>query len=464
MRYISTRGEAPPVGFLDAVLEGLAPDGGLYVPDHWPALSASDFGDMARMSYPELAASILGRFAGDAIDAETLRGMTEDAYQSFTHAAVTPLKQLERGLWLLELFHGPTLAFKDVAMQLLARLYDHALGQRGRTATILVATSGDTGGAAVEAFRGRPNVRLVVLYPHGRISDVQRRFITTAEEDNVRVLAVDGVFDDCQAIVKTLFRDQTLHNAGLSGVNSINFARIAAQTVYYFWSALALGAPARPVAYAVPTGNFGDAFAGYAAHRMGLPIERLIIATNVNDIMSRAVEQGRYASGEVQATQSPAMDIQAASNFERLYFEGVRREGLDTARAMRAFAETGAIDIPPQAMTMIRELFRGTAVDEVDTARAMVSTHHTTGELIDPHTAVALAAARRIGAARPQTPLVVLSTAHPAKFPETVKAATGVEPHPPPGVRALSGRAERFERVAADVEAVKAVVREVMGV
>ena len=463
MRYISTRGEAPAVGFLDAVLESLAPDGGLYIPERWPTLSTADLAGMATMSYPALAADILGRFAGDSIDADALRRMTDDAYQTFTHAAVTPLKQLERGLWLLELFHGPTLAFKDVAMQLLARLYDHALGERGRTATILVATSGDTGGAAVEAFRGMANVRLVVLYPHGRISEVQRRFITTAEEDNVRVLAVDGVFDDCQAIVKTLFGDKALSNAGLSGVNSINFARIAAQTVYYFYSALALGAPERPVSYAVPTGNFGDAFAGYVARRMGLPIERLIIATNGNDIMSRAVEQGRYVRGEVLATQSPAMDIQAASNFERLYFEGVRHEGVDTARAMQAFAKAGAIDIPPQAMGMIRELFRGAAVDEGDTARAMVSAHHTTGELIDPHTAVGLAAARRIGPARPETPLVVLSTAHPAKFPETVLAATGVEPPLPPRVRTLNARTERFERIAADVDAVKAVVHDVMG-
>ncbi len=463
MRYISTRGAAPAAGFLDAVLEGLAPDGGLYIPDVWPMLSPSDLAAMARMDYAELAADVLGRFAGDEIEPDELRRMTADAYEPFTHAAVTPLRQLERGLWLLELFHGPTLAFKDVAMQLLARLYDHALGVRGRTATILVATSGDTGGAAVEAFRGRANVRLVVLYPHGRISDVQRRFITTATEDNVRVLAIDGVFDDCQAIVKSLFQDKALHNAGLSGVNSINFARIAAQTVYYFASALALGAPARPVAYAVPTGNFGDAFAGYVAKQMGLPIERLIVATNGNDIMSRAVEKGRYARGQVQATQSPAMDIQAASNFERLYFEGVRHEGLDTARAMRAFSETGAIDIPPQAMAMFRELFRGAAVDEAETARTMIATRHLTGELIDPHTAVGLAAARRIGSAQPGTPLVVLSTAHPAKFPETVKAATGEDVPTPPQARALAGREERFERLPADEAAVKDVVRDVMG-
>jgi threonine synthase len=463
MRYISTRGGAPATGFLDAVLESLAPDGGLYIPEEWPSVSRAELGAMAEMSYAELAADIIGRFAGEDIAGDDLREMASDAYASFTHAAVTPLRQLERGLWMLELFHGPTLAFKDVAMQMLARLYDHALGQRGRTATILVATSGDTGGAAVEAFRGRKNVQLVVLYPHGRISEVQRRFMTTADDDNVRCLAVDGVFDDCQAIVKALFQDQALHNAGLSGVNSINFARIAAQTVYYFASALALGAPTRPVAYSVPTGNFGDAFAGYVAQRMGLPIERLILATNANDIMSRAVEQGRYARGEVQATQSPAMDIQAASNFERLYFEGVRHEGIDTARAMRAFAETGSVDIPPQAMGLIRELFRGAAVDEMETSRTMVAALNTYGELIDPHTAVGLAAAKRIGSPRPGVPLVVLSTAHAAKFPETVAAATGAAAPDTPQAQALTGRPERFKNIPADTAAVKAVVQEVMG-
>ena len=464
MRYISTRGGAPAAGFLDVVLEGLAPDGGLYIPEAWPELTPDELRAYARMDYAAVAADLLGRFAGDEIDKATLKDMADDAYACFTHAAVTPLKQLERGLWLLELFHGPTLAFKDVAMQLLARLYDHALGLRGRTATILVATSGDTGGAAVEAFRGRANIRLVVLYPHGRISEVQRLFITTPEEDNVHVIAIDGVFDDCQAIVKSLFQDQGLHNAGLSGVNSINWSRIVGQTVYYFTSGVALGAPDRKISYAVPTGNFGDAFAGYVAHRMGLPIERLIVATNANDIMSRMVETGRYARSPVVATQSPAMDIQAASNFERLYFEGVHHEGVDTARAMRAFADTGVIDVPPSAMAMIKGLFRGAAIDEAETARTMVATHHSTGELIDPHTAVGVAAARRIGRGAPETPLVVLATAHPAKFPETVLAATGVAPGLPPQVLALKNKRERIQRLPANVEAVKSVVREVMGV
>jgi threonine synthase len=462
MRYISTRGGAPAAGFLDAVLEGLAPDGGLYIPDAWPRLERSELEGFAQLDYPTLAADVLARFVGDEIERDELQRMAEEAYATFAHSAVTPLTQLERGLWLLELFHGPSLAFKDVAMQLLARLYDYALGQRGRTATILAATSGDTGGAAVEAFRGRPNVRLVVLYPHGRISEVQRRFMTSAEEDNVRVLAIDGVFDDCQAIVKSIFQDKALHNAGLSGVNSINWARIAAQTVYYFFSAAALGAPERKIAYAVPTGNFGDAFAGYVASRMGLPIERIIVATNGNDIMSRMVESGRYARAPVLATQSPAMDIQAASNFERLYFEGVGREGLETARAMNALSETGSIDVPPSAMSLIKSLFRGYTADEAETARTMLSTLHLTGQLIDPHSAVAVAAARRIGAIAADTPLVALATAHPAKFPETVQKATGVEVETPPQVLALQSKPDRFERLPADADAVKAVVREVM--
>ena len=293
---------------------------------------------------------------------------------------------------------------------------------------------------------------------------MQRLFITTPEEDNVRVVAIDGVFDDCQAMVKSLFQDKALHNAGLSGVNSINWSRIVGQTVYYFTSAAALGAPERKVAYAIPTGNFGDAFAGYVAKQMGLPIERMIVATNANDIMSRMVETGRYARSPVQATQSPAMDIQAASNFERLYFEGVRHEGVDTARAMRAFADLGVIDVPPSALGMIKGLFRGAGVDESETARTMLAIHNSTGELIDPHTAVGVAAAKRIGPASPDTPMVVLSTAHPAKFPETVKAATGAEPPIPPQVLALRKKRERIQRVPNDLQAVKSVVREVMGV
>jgi threonine synthase len=333
MQYVSTRGDAPAIGFIDAVLAGLAPDGGLYSPAVWPLLTPGEIAGFAGKPYAVVAAEILSRFAGDAISKADLLRMTTEAYATFNHAAVAPLKQLEPGLWLLELFHGPTLAFKDVAMQILSRLYEHALAAKGRTLTIVCATSGDTGGAAVEALRGRDNVRIVALFPEGRISEVQRRFMTTAADANVRCLAIKGDFDDCQTLVKGLFQAQGFREAvDLSGVNSINWARIAAQVVYYFTAAVALGAPHRKIAFAVPTGNFGDAFAGYVAHRMGLPIERIILATNGNDILARAVNDGRYARGAVRETQSPAMDIQIASNFERLYFELVDRQGLETAQ------------------------------------------------------------------------------------------------------------------------------------
>jgi threonine synthase len=461
MHYISTRGDSPPIGFLDAVLAGLAPDGGLYSPETWPLFTEAEIAAFAGQPYAEVAAEVLSRFAGDAISRAELSAIAAEAYATFTHAAVVPLRQMDEGLWLLELFHGPTLAFKDVAMQLLSRLYEHALSVRKTSLTIVCATSGDTGGAAVEALRGRAGVRLVVLFPDGRISEVQRRFMTTAADANVRCLAVDGTFDDCQSIVKALFGAQGFREAvNLSGVNSINWARIAAQVVYYFTAGVALGAPHRPVAFAVPTGNFGDAFAGFAARRMGLPIERLVVATNGNDILARAIEDGRYARGPVLHTQSPAMDIQIASNFERLYFEMVERNGLETSRAMRAFAETGAIAIPPKALAAIRELFVGAGVSEADTTKAMVAAYNQTGELIDPHTAVGVAAARRLGAGRKGTPLVVLSTAHAAKFPEAVRAAAGLEPTLPRSAHGLAGKPERIDRLPADIEAVKAYIRD----
>lgn len=461
MKYISTRGETQATGFVDAVLGGLAPDGGLYVPYTWPTFSTEEIAGFSGRPYHEVATEVISRFAGSSIAREDIAAMCAEAYATFSHPAVTPLKELDSGLWLLELFHGPTLAFKDVAMQLLAQLYDHVLGLQKRKLTIVCATSGDTGGAAVEAFRGRNNIRIVAMFPEGRISEVQRRFMTTANEDNVRCVAVKGTFDDCQNILKALFQDDSLrHDVDLSGVNSINWARIAAQSVYYFTSAVALGAPHRPISYSVPTGNFGDAFAGYVAKRMGLPIERIVVATNGNDILSRALSGGEYARGAVLATQSPAMDIQIASNFERLYFESVAREGAETGRAFRAFADTGAITIPPAALAAMRELFVGTAVSEDETTRTIISTFNETGELIDPHTAVAVAAAKRIGAAKAGTPIVALSTAHPAKFPESVEAAAGVSPVLPTSVGDHSRRAERFDRLPADAEAVKAYVRD----
>ena len=458
MRYVSTRGEAPAVGFSEALLAGLAPDGGLYVPETWPAFTTAEIAAFAGKPYAEVAAAVVGRFVGDDIAKADLAAICQAAYATFAHPAVTPVKQLDAGLWLLELFHGPTLAFKDVAMQLLAGLYAHVLKAKGRKLTIVCATSGDTGGAAVEAFRGADNIRIVVLFPDGRISEVQRRFMTTTGEANVACLSVDGTFDDCQTLVKSLFRDRAFADeVDLSGVNSINWARVAAQSVYYFTAAVALGAPHRPVSFAVPTGNFGDAFAGYVAMKLGLPIERLTAATNSNDIVARALSTGRYTSGQVLATQSPAMDIQIASNFERLYFEAVGRDAGETARAFAGFASTGAIDLPTQAFADIRARFAGEAVDEAETARTIARTLQETGELIDPHTAVGVAAAHR--QAKGETPLVVLSTAHPAKFPEAVEAASGQAPALHARAKNLYDRPEQIEPLPADEGRLKAFVR-----
>ena len=458
MRYISTRGGAPAVDFTETLLAGLAPDGGLYVPETWPVLSKDEIAAFAGKPHAEVAAAILRLFAGEAMSAAHIAADCEAAYATFTHPAVTPLRQLEPGRWLLELFHGPTLAFKDVAMQLLARLYDRVLAERGRKLTIVCATSGDTGGAAVEAFRGSPHVRIVALYPEGRISEVQRRFMTAAAEGNVRCVAVDGTFDDCQAILKSLFADKAFAaEVDLSGVNSINWARIVAQSVYYFTSATALGAPDRKIAYAIPTGNFGDAFAAYVAQRLGLPIEAIVVATNVNDILARTFQTGRYSKGQVTATQSPAMDIQVASNFERLYFEAVGRDAAETRRAFETFAKTGALDMLSQAFEGIKTLFNGVSVDEATTSATLRATFQAYGELVDPHTAVALSAPRpAIGAA---VPLVILSTAHAAKFPEAVQAATGAAPALPAKAGDLFARPERFEALPADVEVVKSYVR-----
>jgi threonine synthase len=456
MRYISTRGGAPAVSFTDALLAGLAPDGGLYVPETWPELIAGqeEIESFVGDSYAEVAAFVLQAFAGDSLTHAEALALTSAAYATFDTPAVTPRVELADGLSLLELFHGPTLAFKDVAMQLLARLYDRALAKRGRKLTIVCATSGDTGGAAVEAFRGSPHIDLVVLFPNGRISEVQRRFMTAAPEANVRCVAIDGTFDDCQAIVKALFADRAFADeVDLSGVNSINWARIVAQSVYYLTSTIDLGA--HPADVVVPTGNFGDAFAGYVAKRMGAPIGRITVATNANDILARAIATGRYAKeGGVIPTQSPAMDIQVASNFERLYFEAVGRDAAETRRAFDAFAATGALDIPAPAHADIASLFDAAATSEAATAATMAEVYRSAGMLIDPHTAVAVHATKDR-----KRPTIVLSTAHPAKFPDAVAAATGQHPALPPRVGDLYARPERITPLPADLATVKAFVR-----
>ena len=346
MQYVSTRGEAPPLGFIDVTLAGLARDGGLYVPESWPRLSPQTIAGFAGRPYAEVAVEVIRPFVGNTISEADLSRMAREAYGTFRHPAVVPLTQLGAGSFLLELFHGPTLAFKDVAMQLLARLMDHALAARGERTTIVVATSGDTGGAAVEAFRGRSRADLFVLFPAGRVSDVQRRMMTTAADDNVHALAIDGTFDDCQAIVKGLFNHHAFRDrVRLSGVNSINWARIVAQTVYYFTAAAALGAPHRKVAFTVPTGNFGDVFAGYVAERMGLPVDRLVVATNVNDILARTLATGTYEPREVVATSSPSMDIQISSNFERLLFEAYGRDGKAVRGLMASLAQSRSFSV-----------------------------------------------------------------------------------------------------------------------
>jgi threonine synthase len=458
VKYVSTRGAAPPVSFVEAVLAGLAPDGGLYVPERWPTLSESEMASMAAVPYAEAAAKVLAAFAGDEIAFPELQAMCRAAYATFDHAAVAPLRQLGPDRWLLELFHGPSLAFKDVALQLLARLYEHILERQRRRLTIVCATSGDTGGAAVEALRGRANIRLVVMFPQGRISDIQRRFMTTAPDANVRTVAVDGDFDDCQRILKSLFRDEAFaREVSLAAVNSINFARLAAQSAYYFTAATALGAPGRPVAFAVPTGNFGDAFAGWMAKAMGLPISRIIAATNANDILARALADGRYARGDLIATESPAMDIQAASNFERLMFEALKRDSAAARRLFESFEQSGDVALDAGALRRAAEVFTGVSATDAEGAQAMRGSL-ASGGVVDPHTAIALAGLRKADPL-PEGPLVVLSTAHPAKFPEAVAAATGAPPPTPPAAARVHALPERFDHIAADAAAVKAYVR-----
>lgn len=444
-RYISTRGEAPELGFCDVMLTGLARDGGLYVPAIWPQLSPDAIAGFFGRPYWEVAVEVIRPFvAGEISDAELGR-MANEAYATFRHPAVVPLRQMAPHQFVLELFHGPTLAFKDVAMQLISRLMDHVLAQRGQRTTIVVATSGDTGGAAVDAFAGLENVDLIVLFPHGRISEVQRRMMTTTGAANVHALAVEGNFDDCQALVKAMFNNHRFRDAtSLSGVNSINWARIVAQVVYYFTSAVAAGAPARAVDFVVPTGNFGDIFAGYVAKRMGLPVRTLGIAANVNDILARTLKTGIYEVREVHATASPSMDIQISSNFERLLFEAGGRDAAGVRRLMDSLKQSGRFVLPDATLAAIREGFDAGRADETETAAAIRAAWREAGELVDPHTAVALAVADRDTTDR-TVPSIVLSTAHPAKFPDAVEAACGQRPQLPAWLDGLMTKSEHMK-------------------
>ncbi len=460
MLHISTRGEAPALSFADALLAGLARDGGLYLPESWPPIDTHAIAAFAGRSYAEVAGAVLGRLVDGEFGGGELDRMIADSYATFRHPAVCPLVQLGENLFVQELFHGPTLAFKDVAMQLLGRLMDHVLAARGQSATIIGATSGDTGSAAVAAFEDSARVDVFILFPHGRVSEVQRRQMTAVQAPNVHAIAVEGSFDDCQAMVKSLFGDAPFRDEmQLSGVNSINWARVAAQAVYFFTAAVALGAPSRPVSFSVPTGNFGDVFAGYVAKRMGLPVERLLIAANANDILPRTLATGRYEVTEVVPTTSPSMDIQVSSNFERLLFEACGRDPAPIRRMMASLKQSGAFAIDEGALAAIRRDFRAEAVTEAAVADEIGRTWREAGYLLDPHTAIAVAAGRRQLAADPATPVVALSTAHPAKFPDAVERAAGIRPSLPPHLADLFDRKERVTVLPNDVAAVERFIR-----
>ncbi len=457
MKYVSTRGSAPSLGFSDALLAGLARDGGLYVPSEWPTMKKKEIRALRGKTYQEVAFEVLYRFTGGEIPEKDFRSMIDEAYATFRHPAVAPLVQTGPNSFILELFHGTTLAFKDVAMQLLARLMDYTLAERGQRATIVGATSGDTGGAAIDAFAGRDRTDIFILFPHGKVSPVQQRQMTSSTASNVHALAINGNFDDCQNLVKDMFNDAKFRDSvKLSGVNSINWARIMAQVVYYFTAAISLGAPDRKVSFTVPTGNFGDIFAGYVAKQMGLPIDKLVIATNDNDILARTLKTGRYEMRGVQATTSPSMDIQISSNFERLLFEAYDREPNEIKRSMDGLKQSGAFQISEAAMKIIKRDFRAGRATEKQVAATIRDTLSETGYLLDPHTATAVHVAKKYE--KTSSPMVVLSTAHPAKFPDAVKSACAIDPALPVWLADLMNREERFDVLEAELDAVETFI------
>jgi threonine synthase len=460
VHYVSTRGAAPSLGFADVLLAGLARDGGLYTPLTPPRWTADEIRGLRGLDYAEAAIRIMAPYIDGDFSRADLKAITHDAYAGFRHAARAPLNQIDDNLFALELFHGPTLAFKDFAMQWLGRAMNLALSQRGARATILGATSGDTGAAAIEAFAGQSQTEVFILYPHGRVSDVQRRQMTTVDRPNVHALAIEGTFDDCQGIVKALFGDLPFRDAlGLTGVNSINWARILAQIVYYFTAAVSLGAPDRVVSFAVPSGNFGDILAGYYAKRMGLPIERLIIATNENDILARTLASGQYEAKGVTPTQSPSMDIEVSSNFERLLFEVYGQDPAPIRELMGDFASAGRFAIDPTPLAAIRADFDAFRVDEASCSAEMGRVYRESRIVLDPHSAVGVRAARQALEADPATPVIALGTAHPAKFPDAVERATGVRPALPPHLALLMERKEDFVVLRNDRAAIANFIR-----
>jgi threonine synthase len=463
MRYISTRGQAPARDFSDVLLAGLAEDGGLFIPETWPHFSPSDWRAMRGLPYADLAARVMQPFVGGAIPFEVLRTICHQAYAGFGHTAVVPLIQLETGLFAQELFHGPTLAFKDMAMQVLGRLFDHVLTERDQRVTIVGATSGDTGSAAIEACAGRDRIDIMILHPHGRTSDVQRRQMTTVTAGNVGNLAIDGTFDDCQDMVKAMFADAEFRSEmRLSAVNSINWARIAAQVPYYAAAALALGAPEREVAFSVPTGNFGNVLAAWVARRMGLPVARLIVGSNRNDILTRFLESNDMSMVPVEPSLSPSMDIQVSSNFERILFELLDRDPDATRASMLDFRRSGRMTVADSLWHRARGVFHGFRLDDAGTVAEIRRLHAATGYLADPHTAIGIAAARALPCAG-GIPMVAMATAHPAKFPDAMQCATGQRPALPPRMADLLEREERFTLLPNALADVEAAVRALVG-
>lgn len=462
MKYVSTRGEAPALGFDDVLLTGLAPDGGLYVPEHWPHFSSDDIRALRGLSYQDMAVAVMTPFVTDCLSDDELRDLVTRSYAGFEHAAVAPLKQLGPDRWVMELFHGPTLAFKDYALQFVGNAFEDVLKKKGRRITIVGATSGDTGSAAIEACRDRENIDIFILHPEGRTSEVQRRQMTTVQAPNVHNVALKGTFDDCQDTVKALFADVAFREEmGLSAVNSINWARIMAQVVYYFWAGVALGAPDRAVTFAVPTGNFGNVFAGYVARRMGLPVEKFVVGSNTNDILTRFFETGSMTIEGVVPTLSPSMDIQVSSNFERLLFDAYERDGARVKALMQGFRQSGSYTVDEEPMAEILNLFEGLRLDDPGTTAVIADVHRTTGELLDPHTAIAVAAAGKEGLPA-GVPVVALATAHPAKFPDAVKDATGLHPALPERLADLFERTERYDVVDNDVSAVRTHIKKTL--
>ena len=462
MKYISTRGKAPVLSFDDVLLSGLARDGGLYVPETWPQFTDGEIRAFKGLSYEELAFQIMKPFVGDTVSDTDLKNILADAYSHFDHDEIAPLKKIGDNEWLLELFHGPTLAFKDMAMQFLGPMFDHVLKARDERVTIVGATSGDTGSAAIEACRGRDAIDIFILFPNGRVSDVQRCQMTTVDADNVHCIALDGTFDDCQDMVKAMFNDQTFRDRfNLSAVNSINWARIMAQIVYYFWAALKVGGPDQAVSFSVPTGNFGNVFAGYAARKMGLPVQNFIIGSNSNDILTRFFDSGVMEMSGVHPTISPSMDIQVSSNFERLLFDLYDGDGEQVTALIDGFRKSGSFAVAPANMTRARELFEGARFSDAET-QAMIKTVHTEcGELLDPHSAIGVAAGRM---KREDTlvPMIELATAHPAKFPDAVEQAAGIRPELPARLADLLERPERFETLANDPGAVQGFITQTL--